>query len=284
MYIRRHPNLTLVGNSYEHAEGSAGTGTDVLLPTSWTTENVESWLIVHAMAVNAGVVVDPDTDLFVQGFDRYVEVHLRFVVVLRSQHAVSISATFLRNRIVASLKSSSDCKVQESALRIDQNIVFSSPSIRQLARSVIDAVLRRNGSGAVNVKSDIETMIEKYSVGFGHSAINVSATQVNECSRNDHVVVLTGSTGGLGSYLLASLIQRDDVSVIYTFNRPSRDAASSIQQRQKSSFEDRGLDVTLLHSGKLVYVETDTSHDHLGLDKVLYQKVCFTSSLTRVVC
>jgi len=95
---------------------------------------------------------------------------------------------------------------------------------------------------------------------------------------------LTGSTGGLGSYLLASLIQRDDVSVIYTFNRPSRDAASSIQQRQKSSFEDRGLDVTLLHSGKLVYVETDTSHDRLGLDKELYQKVCFTSSLTRVVC
>ena len=84
MYIRQYPNLTSVGNSYEQAEGSAGTRTDVLLPTSWTTKNVENWLIVHAMAVNAGVVVDPDTDLFVQGFDRCVEGYLRFVVVLCS--------------------------------------------------------------------------------------------------------------------------------------------------------------------------------------------------------
>lgn len=73
MYIRQYAKLTSVGNSYEQAEGSAGTGTDVILPTSWTTENVESWLIVHATAVNAGVAVHPDTDLFAQGFDRCVE-------------------------------------------------------------------------------------------------------------------------------------------------------------------------------------------------------------------
>jgi thioester reductase-like protein len=94
------------------------------------------------------------------------------------------------------------------------------------------------------------------------------------------VVVLTGSTGGLGSYLLASLLQREDVSVIYAFNRPSKGSTSSIQRRQQNGFEDRGLDVNLLHSEKLVYVETDTSHDHLGLNKELYEKVCFVSSLS----
>jgi thioester reductase-like protein len=123
-------------------------------------------------------------------------------------------------------------------------------------------------------------MIEKYSVGFGHSARDSSTTLVNGRSRDDHVVVLTGSTGGLGSYMLASLLQRNDVSLIYAINRPSRDASSSIQQRQKSGFADRGLDVTLLHSEKLVYVVTDTSQDDLGLGTELYQKVCFISSLT----
>jgi hypothetical protein len=134
--------------------------------------------------------------------------------------------------------------------------------------------LQRNGQGTADVKTDIENMIEKYSAGFGHSARDASTTIVKGRNQGHHVVVLTGSTGGLGSYLLASMIQREDVSVLYAFNRPSSGSALSIQRRQKSSFEDRGLDVTLLQSEKLVYVETDTFHDGLGVDKELYQKVC----------
>jgi hypothetical protein len=165
-----------------------------------------------------------------------------------------------------------------SSSRIDQNIIFSSPSIRQLARSVISAVLQQNGTGATDGKTDIENMIEKYSVGLENSASDAVASPVKGSNRGDHVVALTGSTGGLGSYLLASLLQREDVSVVYAFNRPSRGAASSSQRRQASGFEDRGLDATLLQSEKLVYVETDTSQDGLGLDKELYQKVCYFRS------
>jgi len=123
-------------------------------------------------------------------------------------------------------------------------------------------------------------MIEKYSTGFGDPSRDSSASKANESSREDHVVVLTGSTGSLGSYLLASLLQREDVSVIYAFNRPSKGSTLPIQRRQSSRFEDRGLDVTLLQSEKLVYVENDTSHDYLGLDVELYQKVYPDSSLT----
>ncbi|KAG0703313.1 putative aminoadipate reductase [Suillus ampliporus] len=225
---------------YEKVEGSTRAGIDVPLPTNWTAEDVEGWLMVHAAAVNSDKAVDPDTDVFAQGFD-------------------SLSATFLKNRIIGSLSSSSDRDIQASASRIDQNIIFSSPSIRQLARSVINAIYQQNGLGAVDVKTDIENMIEKYSVGFGDSAREAIITPVNRRSKSDHVVVLTGSTGGLGSYLLADLLQREDVSVVYAFNRPSN----------KNGFEDRGLDVTLLQSVKLVHVESDTSRDGLGLDKEL---------------
>jgi len=137
-------------------------------------------------------------------------------------------------------------------------------------------VLYQNDQFVVNVKSQIKNMINKYSVGFGESARDASAV-VNRHNESDHVVVLTGSTGGLGSYLLASLLQREDVSVVYAFNRPSRGSTSSIQRRQQSSFEDRGFDVNLLQSEKLAYVETDTSQDNLGLDKELYQKVALSS-------
>ncbi|KAG1835812.1 putative aminoadipate reductase [Suillus subalutaceus] len=245
---------------YEKVEGSARAGIDVPLPISWTAEDVEGWLTVHATAVNADKAVDPDTDLFAQGFD-------------------SLSATFLKNRIIGSLSSSSDRDVQASVLRIDQNIIFSSPSIRRLARSVINAVLQQNGTGTVDAKADIENMIERYSVGLGNSVAEANTTLVNGCSQSDHVVALTGSTGGLGSYLLADLLRREDVSVVYVFNRPSKGAF--IQQRQENSFKDRGLDFTLLQSDKLVYVETDTSNDRLGLDKELYQKIC--TSVTVII-
>ncbi|KAG1855628.1 putative aminoadipate reductase [Suillus subalutaceus] len=224
---------------YEKVEGS-------------TRADVEEWLKIHAAAVNADKAVDPDTDLFAQGFD-------------------SLSATFLKNRIIGSLSSSPDRDVQASASRIDQNIIFSSPSIRRLARSVINAVLQQDGAGTVNPKADIENMIERYSVGLANSVTEANITLANGCSQSDHVVALTGSTGGLGSYLLADLLQREDVSVVYAFNRPSKGA--SIQQRQEDSFKDRGLDFTLLQSDKLVYVETDTSDDRLGLDEELYQKI-----------
>ncbi|KAG1853273.1 putative aminoadipate reductase [Suillus tomentosus] len=241
---------------YEKVEGSTRIAIDIPLPTSWTAEDVEGWLKVHAATVNADKEVDPDADLFTQGFD-------------------SLSATFLKNRIIGSLRSSSDRDLQASATRIDQNIVFSNPSIRQLSRSVINAVLQRNGTNTIDAKADIENMIERYSVGLGNSLTEVDTTP----GKSDHVVALTGSTGGLGSYLLADLLQREDVSVVYAFNRPSKGA--SIQQRQENSFKDRGLDFTVLQSDKLVYVETDTSDDHLGLDKELYQKIC--TSVTVII-
>ncbi|KAG2140138.1 putative aminoadipate reductase [Suillus clintonianus] len=245
---------------YEKVEGSARAGIDVPLPANWTAEDVEDWLTVHAVAVNADKAVDLDTDLFAQGFD-------------------SLSATFLRNRIIGSFSLSSDRDVQASASRIDQNIIFSSPSIRQLAKSVISAVLQQNGPGIVDAKADIENMIAKYSVGSGDSATEVIATPVDGRSQSDHVVILTGSTGGLGSYLLAYLLQREDVSVVYALNRSSNEA--SIQQRQENSFKDRGLDVTLLKSDRLVYAEIDISDDRLGLDKELYHKIC--TSVTIII-
>jgi len=59
-----------MGDRYEQVEGSTRAGIDVPLPTNWTAEDVESWLMVHAAAVNADRAVDPEADLFALGFDR----------------------------------------------------------------------------------------------------------------------------------------------------------------------------------------------------------------------
>ncbi|KAG2145394.1 male sterility protein-domain-containing protein [Suillus bovinus] len=199
------------------------------------------------------------------GFDIPLPTSWTVVLTVSLRHCSKIASS--------ALCTSSDRDVQASGLRIDPDIIFSSPSIHRLAESVIKAVLQRNGAS----KADIENMIERYSVGLGNSVAGADNTVVTGCSQSDHVVVLTGSTGGLGSYLLADLLQREDVSVVHALNRPSKEA--SIQQRQEDSFKYRGFEFTLLQSDKLVYVETDTSADHLGLDKELYQKICTSATV-----
>ncbi|KAH7882112.1 putative aminoadipate reductase [Phlebopus sp. FC_14] len=234
---------------YESMEASARAGVEVPIPSSWTQSEVEDWLLA----------VERNADLFEQGFD-------------------SLSATFLKNRIIGSLGASPIDDIREAALRIHQNIVFTNPTLRSLARCLIKVVVDKDDSSTPDIKAGIEDMIEKYSVGLGKKAANGVPT-TRESYNNGHVVLLTGTTGGLGSYLLASLLDKKDVVFVYAFNRPSR--TGTVKQRQRSAFEDRGLDNTLLDSEKLVYVEGDTSLHNLGLDKQLYEEI--RSSVTVII-
>lgn len=117
-------------------------------------------------------------------------------------------------------------------------------------------------------KAKIERMIERYSSGLQANGLRGPATGNND---DGHIVLITGSTGGLGSYMLASLLKRQDVTRIYALNRQLM--TTTAKQRQRSTFEDRGLDTSLLHSQRLVYIEGDTSQEQLGLDRRRYEEV-----------
>ncbi|KAH7928011.1 putative aminoadipate reductase [Leucogyrophana mollusca] len=236
---------------YELVGASTKAGTDVPLPEAWTETNVEAWVMIHAAAVNSDKQIHPDADFFEQGFD-------------------SLSATFLKNRIIGSLTSSKDTNLRAAAGRINQNIIFTSPTIRRLAKNVISAVANEDASAGFDVKQEIEAMIEKYSAGLG-TIPAANGHSANGHNGSGHVVLLTGSTGGLGTYLLASLLENKDVTTVYAFNRPSK--GTTIEERQKAGFEDRGFDVALLASKKLSYLEGDAAQEHLGLGTSTYEKL-----------
>ena len=183
--------------------------------------------------------------------------------------AFSLSATFLRNRIIGALRSSSDANVQKAAFGVTQELVFSFPTIKQLATHIAALVLHGNVANVPDIasaKDAINKMIDKYSVGLGAQLV-VSKIQ----STADVVVLLTGSTGSLGSYLLESLLSNADVRKIYAYNRSSRTSASF--DRQKDAFVDRGLDSALLCLEKLVFVEGDCALPKLGLQDGLFEEV-----------
>ena len=83
-------------------------------------------------------------------------------------------------------------------------------------------------------------------------------------SRTGHImamnVVLTGSTGQLGNYILASLLRHPNVSTVWCLNR-SADA----RVRQEQGLVWRGLHDVLPLSGRVEFVQVDFAASGLGL-------------------
>ncbi|KAJ7052219.1 putative aminoadipate reductase [Mycena amicta] len=236
---------------YETIEESENAANDVALPTSWMEKDLERWLLTHASAL-AGKKITPATDLFNQGFD-------------------SLHATFLRHRIVAALRK--DKATVPIAQTIPQNLVYTHPSVQQLA-AAIEGLVAGHASADADPRALVEAMIAKYSQGFDV----LPQPGQRAPSSGGAVILLTGSTGGLGSHILDLLLRHSSVERVYAFNRPSR---TSISQRQEAAFRDRALDVELLRSQKLVYLEGDSAREDLGISKQSFAKL--KSSVTVVI-
>ncbi|KAJ7686385.1 hypothetical protein B0H17DRAFT_1160660 [Mycena rosella] len=217
---------------YDTIEASGNAASNIEPPASWTSRDLEPWLTTHASLL-ANRDICGGHDLFDQGFD-------------------SLNATFLRHRIVAALKNHGEEAAKAASQKIPQNFVYAHPSIEELASAVIGLLLSDGSNGSdVGKKAAIEKMITKYSEGFDEPIVQQGPVS----SSSGAVVLLTGSTGGLGSHILEMLLNLLQLSA----------GRTPLSKRQKEAFVDRALDINLLSSEKLVYLEGDTSKPGLGL-------------------
>jgi hypothetical protein len=231
-------------------------------PQEWTEPDIFRWLLALVTALRGGEKVNPSGDLFAQGFD-------------------SLSATFLRNHVLAALRSSRDTKALAAVSHVENSFVYAHPSVERMS-SALGALLgtltneRADRGSAVD---KVHALIRRYTEDM--PTMNGARTQDRF---DERVVLLTGTTGGLGSHLLATLLVDEKVTKVYAMNRPSK--ASSLE-RQDASFRDRfvqflsdrnrwaqltcrDLDLTLLTSPKLVFIEGDAATEKLGLSTELY--------------
>ncbi|KAJ6514509.1 male sterility protein-domain-containing protein [Mycena vitilis] len=159
-------------------------------------------------------------------------------------------------------------KAEFAAQKILQNFVYSHPSIEELADAIATLIHGDTESTEGGRAIFVEKMIAKFSEGL------TSAEAHHRNSLPGSVVVLlTGSTGGLGSHMLEMLLRVPSVERVYVFNRKGRNPVS---ERQLDAFTDRALDVSLLSSPKLVYLEGDTSSADLGLPSDIWTMLCDT--------
>lgn len=148
--------------------------------------------------------------------------------------------------------------------KMDQQTIFNNPTVKQLA----DVLVRlHNGEQRISPPTlDLaRCMIQKYSSNWPERMVLLEAHDV----ANEHVVV-TGTTGGLGSYLLATLLENEKVKKVWALNRKSNEGVAA---RQRVEFEDKLLDVGLLNSDKLLMLEVILDEKMLGMDEIVYRQV-----------
>ncbi|KAJ3505840.1 hypothetical protein NLJ89_g7204 [Agrocybe chaxingu] len=246
---------------YARVEAPA-TVESVVPPASWTKGDTEGWLTGQVEEIHPGRKFSVSGDLFDQGMD-------------------SLGATILRRRIIGAMQSNN--ALQMAAQRVSQTTIYDNASIGKLA-VLLDALVAepepesegpsQSSQKAVASMSKTEAMertIAKYSEGFTQIA-HAAESQATTGERiQEAVVLLTGSAGNLGSQLLESLIRDQKVKRVYSVTRPSKDKTA--KERHVEQFTDKGFDVGLLDSEKLVFLEAEISETQFGVPQEIYEEL-----------
>ncbi|KAI0466999.1 acetyl-CoA synthetase-like protein [Xylaria cf. heliscus] len=203
---------------------------------------------------NEGRTISPDDDLITQGLD-------------------SLSSFVLLARLKATLrKYGVEAQLIE---RINTKLLYSATTVRQLANTL--AEIHHSGPDKLRdiLKPDYDTGINMARLieNYGDAVRSITSSNSRGQGTNpslpttsEQVVVLTGSTGSLGSYILSALLARPNVKKIICLNR-----GSSSFSTQSSSFKTRGLpDLQANNNSRLTFLQIKPTESQFGLSDAEY--------------
>ncbi|KAK0444273.1 uncharacterized protein EV420DRAFT_1277509 [Desarmillaria tabescens] len=180
----------------------------------------------------------------------------------------SLQATWIRNMIFHFLHRS----LKISTRNIPHTLVYSNPTIQRLGTYIWQVIQYGQASVALSTLSgkiaEMEALVGKYTTDFP-----VHRPGPSPSGGGNDVVLVTGTTGALGAYILDSLINDPTVTRVYALNRGDTKGARSVYIRHVDSFRERDLDWTLLNSDKLVLLEADLTVEGLGLEGQVYEEI-----------
>lgn len=161
----------------------------------------------------------------------------------------SLQATILRRKLVAGINKSGG---DGNALQPD--FIFAYPTISRML-----SVLTGSADAAGGREDRIKNMAQKY------------MTSVNALGSNSNaVVLLTGSTGSLGSFLLAQLSALPTVAQVICLNRRTGAAIRDFSLRQKAALEKGRIEIPPAHWAKVTVHEVDLKSPQFGLSDTDY--------------
>lgn len=146
-------------------------------------------------------------------------------------------------------------------------IIYSNPSVKQLAGALSQNVSKLNGQQAVPLSREekIDRMVRKYTKNMVRQKRSADASK----RPTKHTVVVTGSTGSLGTHVLEQLLANPEVEQVYCLNR-----SDNAEARTKESFNKQHHDAT--NFSKAEFFKTDFGSDKLGLSDETYARLLDT--------
>ena len=157
--------------------------------------------------------------------------------------------------VVRHIKAIIESEAPEHAQIVAASLVYSNPTIEQLATALRTMTDPQTASRETLHARKMEETLTKYSKDLPQAAYTIDFNRIT--------VILTGTTGGLGSYLLDVLLSNPRVSKIYALNR-----AADGKSRQSQASSSRGLSIDW--EEKVVFLQTALGDDKFGLDEETY--------------
>ncbi|GMG00640.1 unnamed protein product [Aspergillus oryzae] len=239
----------LVCKDYE-SEISALGDDDPLNPVGSSSDafqgdDVQTFIRQVVSSVSPNLELEEDTDFFAAGLDSLQVIRMARIVT----RGISMGSK------------------ESRGIHIDPQVIYRYCTIKSLSAYLSNAIEGNVSNGEAedkveDVQATLKHITNKYTASL--PKIEHKALQVPSQSN----IILTGSTGSLGSYLLDVLLSEPSIKKVYCLNR-----SSDALERQRSSFHDRQLNVKALLSPKAEFLTTNLDDKTLGLSQSKYTEL-----------
>ncbi|KUI69090.1 Linear gramicidin synthase subunit D [Cytospora mali] len=186
-----------------------------------------------------------------------------------SQGMDSFAVATLSSRLKAALRAhgTPETKLNQISIRL----LYTATTPRKLASVLSSMLSETNGNAVDGDNSEAVEMVEKYEAEvqklFEQGTQQNGADGYTTDRSAGHVIVVTGTTGSMGSYILATLLARPDVTKVICLNR-----AADAKERQPKALQSRGLPALrpAIDQGRVVFMTMDVAKPKLGLSEDEY--------------
>ncbi|KAL8729173.1 MAG: hypothetical protein Q9166_004912 [cf. Caloplaca sp. 2 TL-2023] len=169
------------------------------------------------------------------------------------------------------LKSSIGLQSDTAAQGITPKLIYSNPSLKKLASAIFSLVHPEMDGGEDDKEEARLESMKQMVQDFSNSLPTFSVPKLPS-RLEDLTVVLTGSTGSLGSYILDNALSRPGINKVICLNR-----SADGQSRQLSSHASKGL--TKDFGKKVQFLQADLSKAQLGLNDDTYKAIVNEANL-----
>ena len=194
-----------------------------------------------------GKVFDDDTDFFILGIDS-----------LKTSQIVNSVQVSLQPHLYSSMK-------------IPSRTLYENPSISKLSDALYrllhptEAITNRYSKNSNYRGSDLmKALLDEYTANLPATPKNLMAHK----HQNKLNVILTGSTGSLGSYILAGLLKEPKIGTIYCLDR-SADAEKRVLKKRE--FPVSQVDTS--STSRIRWTKVDFSDPSFGLSESLLDEL-----------